>query len=440
VADTAVSRMNGDWARGRLHLARTAGAVALSLGHLACPSDARTGGDGGARSTRDSAGIEIVENHEPVWSAADAPRLGADPVLVIGDRPEPDYVLSRVAGAARMSDGRIVVADGASLQLRFFDSAGGFIGAAGGRGSGPGEFRRLDMLGALPGDTIFALSLLSEVTFFDPHGAFLRQVDGSRDRAGLPDGPRIVAAVLGDQSLALGPIPRPSPGPHPTRWVESLPMVLVPRDTSRWVSLGNLPFMLLTMDDGMPRPPWFAPVAAFAAHGTSLYAGYGGEYAIRVFAADGTLTRIIRRRWTPTRVTDADIDEYVTEWSKRWVRGTGPDAERQKRDLRDDPYASEVPAYSQLLVDRTGRLWVREAHLADAPAAGQLNTSPLVPSVWSVFDADGGWLGDVTMPARFMPTDVGRDYVLGIARDADGVETVVAYGYGAGANRPPDAR
>jgi hypothetical protein len=50
-----------------------------------------------------------------------------------------------------------------------------------------------------------------------------------------------------------------------------------------------------------------------------------------------------------------------------------------------------------------------------------------VPSTWSVFGPAGIWLGDVTMPARFLPRDIGADYVLGTAIDADGVETVVSY-------------
>ncbi len=191
--------------------------------------------------------------------------------------------------------------------------------------------------------------------------------------------------------------------------------------------------MLMTMDGDTPRPPWFAPTAAFAAAEASFFAGYGAEYAIRVYSSDGDLEQIIRRDWTPVPVTRADIDQYVTEWAKRWITATGPEAERRKRELRDDPYAAQVPAYAQFMADRTGRLWVREAHLADAPGGGQFTTSPLVPSVWSVFDRAGRWLGDITMPAHFRPTDIGADYVLGIALDADGVQTVVQYPYGTGA-------
>jgi hypothetical protein len=386
-----------------------------------------------AQSTRDSAGIQIVANDRPVWwSAQDVPRLAASPSLVIGDRPESDYVLSRVAGAARLSDGRIVVADGGSLQLKVFDSEGEFVSSVGGRGDGPGEFRQLVAFGTLAGDTMFAQSGPGTVTFFDPDGGFLRRVNVFTPQAG-PDGLKFIAAVLDDQSVVVGPIPMPEPRPAGTRWVDSIPLAIMGRDTAEQVSLGNFPAMLVVMDEGTPRPPWFGPQAAFAADETSLFVGYGAEYSIKVFSPNGVLQRIIRRRWTPTAVTRGDIDEFVTEWAKRWVTATGPEAERQRQDLRDDPYASEVPAYSQLIVGRLGRLWVREAHLADAPGAGQLTTSPLVPSVWSVFDGGGGWLGDVTMPADFLPTDIGADYVMGIARDLDGVETVVEYPYGTGA-------
>jgi hypothetical protein len=110
------------------------------------------------------------------------------------------------------------------------------------------------------------------------------------------------------------------------------------------------------------------------------------------------------------------------------VKSTGEEAERERRELRADAYADTVPAFSQILVDREKRLWVREAHLADAAWAGSLSGAAVDPSVWSVFDTNGVWLCDVQMPAHFTPKDIGPDYVLGVARDAEGVESVVMYG------------
>jgi hypothetical protein len=44
-----------------------------------------------------------------------------------------------------------------------------------------------------------------------------------------------------------------------------------------------------------------------------------------------------------------------------------------------------------------------------------------------VFDATGRWLGDVSMPPRFVPLEIGADYVLGRSREADKVPRVVLY-------------
>lgn len=170
----------------------------------------------------------------------------------------------------------------------------------------------------------------------------------------------------------------------------------------------------------------------FASDGSTFFTGYGDEYSIRAYSSDGRLNRLIRRSWTAAPVTPADIDQFVEEWGKRWIRTTGAEAESERRDLRDDPYAATVPAFSQLIVDGTGRLWVREAHLADVAVAGQWGMYPLDQSVWNVFDPEGRWLGDVTMPARFHAKDIGADYVLGVARDSLDVQTVVQYGLGSG--------
>lgn len=49
------------------------------------------------------------------------------------------------------------------------------------------------------------------------------------------------------------------------------------------------------------------------------------------------------------------------------------------------------------------------------------------PSTWSVFDESGRWLGRITMPTHFMPSEVGGDYVLGHVRDANGVLHMAMY-------------
>ena len=46
---------------------------------------------------------------------------------------------------------------------------------------------------------------------------------------------------------------------------------------------------------------------------------------------------------------------------------------------------------------------------------------------WNVFARDGARIGALDLPARFGLKDAGRDYVLGVNRDDDGIERVTMY-------------
>jgi hypothetical protein len=76
-----------------------------------------------------------------------------------------------------------------------------------------------------------------------------------------------------------------------------------------------------------------------------------------------------------------------------------------------------MPAHSgNLLVDAEDNLWVREYSLP-----GELAFR------WSVFDADGVFLGTLDVPEGLQLLDVGADRVLGSWRDDLGVEHVRMY-------------
>src|SRR5688572_28859509 len=70
---------------------------------------------------------------------------------VDGDGP---YLLSGVSNALRLGDGRIVLGNCGSAELRFYSATGKHIKTAGGRGGGPGEFQRLTRIFRAGGDTI----------------------------------------------------------------------------------------------------------------------------------------------------------------------------------------------------------------------------------------------------------------------------------------------
>lgn len=92
-------------------------------------------------TVRDSAGVTLVESLASQWPSGEAWAVAPTPALTIGSLDGPhEQQLYRVFGAHRLPDGRIVVANSGSYELRFYDRDGQFLAASGGRGGGPGEF------------------------------------------------------------------------------------------------------------------------------------------------------------------------------------------------------------------------------------------------------------------------------------------------------------
>ena len=112
----------------------------LTMGALGCQQDLEAMEGPGAQ-VRDSTGIRIIENASPAEGSLLGWRIGAEPSASIGVREgEEPYMLHNVFGATRLSDGRIVVANHGSSELRVFDEFGTHLVNWGGRGEGPGEF------------------------------------------------------------------------------------------------------------------------------------------------------------------------------------------------------------------------------------------------------------------------------------------------------------
>lgn len=382
----------------------------------------------GAQNVRDSAGIRLVENTKPVWRDPEALRLSSAPVLRIGDPSTPELTFARIRGVFRLDGGRLLVADGASMQLRVFDSTGRFVSASAGKGSALGQLSSMDFVRRLRGDTIAVLSGIGTLALYTGTGAFVRRTSIPQGADGRPT--TLLVSLLANGTRAMIPIPQPAAHPTGARWIDSIPVRLVNDGGQVIADLGMLPYLEFEQQGASPTPPWLSPIAVFTGSADRMFAGFGDRYAIRVYSATGTLQSIIRRAWTPTPVTAAEWERWVVEWSKLWVKSTGEQREKDIQKVRDEPYAEVLPAYSEFIVDRIGRLWVREAHLDDAIAAGSLTDMPVVPSNWSVFDTNGRWLGDVAMPANFQPYDIGADYVAGKAR-VNNVNSVVVYALGA---------
>jgi len=154
--------------RHRVPDRRLVALCALLFLHVAC-----TGHGEGAPSGEVEAGGAAPPGS--VSPAAEVWRLSEAPTLEIGVREgEEAYQLFRVGGSVRLGDGRIVVANTGSRELRVFGPDGVFQRSVGRDGEGPGEFRWPSRIRVVAPDTFLVWDQsLQRVSLFDADGRFL---------------------------------------------------------------------------------------------------------------------------------------------------------------------------------------------------------------------------------------------------------------------------
>jgi hypothetical protein len=220
-------------------------------------------------------------------------------------------------------------------------------------------------------------------------------------------------AVLPDGSSLWGVLDLASQGRPPAkRFTDSVDLVLQ-SPTREMRTIRRVPALMLGTDSaGKSMQMWFYPHLVWGATQESVYYGFGVDYLITRLNPLTGKEESWRRAWKPRKVTRANIEEFIDGWSINWNRGA--DSIAVKAAMRNDPFAESVPAFSQFLVSTAQELWVRTPNLIDAQVAGELNQVPLRSSTWSVFDKEGRWLTDVSLPPGFQPTDIDSDCILGV--------------------------
>ncbi len=389
---------------------------------MLCAAGCRAGEAAGSGVTvRDSAGIEIVESSTGAWGEGSGWTLADAPELDIGVlEGAEEYQLFRVRDARRMDDGRLVVANGGTNEIRWYDAEGRFLRAAGGDGEGPGEFKGLGWLRAFRGDSFAVYDFnLGRISVLGDDGAFVRTLKIT------PVGD--VSFVIAEDVFADGVVLAKSPlifaggfesglnrrdeifhtfGPDGEH-LDSLGAFPGPEQYLETGGSGNRRFVAIT---SLP----FGRTPSVAVIGTRFCFGASDTYEIACYERDGTLRRLVRRMVPPRPVTPVDVDRYREE------ELTGIDDEAARRDVErryaEMPVPETMPAYATFTFDAAGNLWVREFTVGDVASWP-----------WTVFDPEGLMLGTIVLPADFRVTQIGDDFVLGLWRDDVGVEHVRLY-------------
>jgi hypothetical protein len=331
---------------------------------------------------------------------------------------DPAYEFYEILGARRLTDGRIVIADGGASEIRYYDSRGAHLVSVGREGEGPGEFGGISSMATTSGDTVLVLDWRNRrVSYFDPSGTFHRSVPLHflSEMGGSPtlmspfdDGTLIVgvqdffgSGVFGE-GLTRGQI------------------VYVRCDTTGAlmdtlaVKPGIELYTAVQGDNRMAgvRPFGHSPRAA--AHRNGFFHGSGDSYEIEHFDKEGNLRRSYRRPIANMEVSDADVDGYKRDR----IENADDETQRRISEVLVDaiPFPDAFPAYGDLVVDAEGNLWV-EAYRTTK------NEQPR----WTVFDGSGRMLGEVQTPEPLTVFQIGADFILGLWEDDLDVQHIVMY-------------
>jgi len=354
-----------------------------------------------------------------------------EPRLVIGSGEGGDvHTFSYVQFATRLADGRVLVADrGSESSLHLFGPDGEWLEAWGGAGDGPGEFSRpaWKVIASPDGRILVSEAMARVANLFDRDGTFLKRVhpryEWAMAQAGavqisaccelrelLPDGTWLVASP--DRALVSGTGTR--------RGEQMLARI---SSEGEWIGeFARIPGRLWRPGGRWdPGPLAYIPMTGFLATaviGEEVFVGNGAEYIVDVFAQDGRRLRTLRPDRQPSPFRDEWREAYTSSVQAALVPSMGAGVARRRADALARSLPSQLAAYSDMLPDPSGRLW-----LVSPPIPG----APHHPRSALVIDPNGRVLADIPLPPRFRPFQVGPDWILGAVDEASGVSRVALY-------------
>lgn len=338
------------------------------------------------------------------WTPGQEWQLTAQTTIGSADGEGPD-VFAQIVDVELDPMGRVWVADGQQHQIRVFDSAGAHVRTIGRKGGGPQEFNGIAGMDWGADGTLWVL-------------------DGGNMRFAVYDtAGRLITTHRRDVNVTVTPWPlgfdsrgnlydRASVTSHEDkeeRVVRFTPG-LQPRDTFR-VPPFEAPMFEVVREQGggnrsinrvsvpfAPMQQWRIDPEGF------VWIAVTHQYRLTRYRFDGTVDRIVERPVRPQPVTAEQRQKILDNYRGFRQSGGRIDESRIPRTH---------PVIMHFFVADDGHLWVVPFHGRD----------PVI----DVFGPDSRYLGQVSNPARLLPSPVPAirgDWMAGVGVDADGVQSV----------------
>jgi hypothetical protein len=353
-------------------------------------------------------------------SAPGASRSGVSaalsPIVELGTGQGAAQEFSGIAGAVTLGDGRVVVANGATNELRIFSEAGEHLATVGRRGRGPGEFNDLWWIGAAPGDTILAYDRqLRRLSVFAPSGEFVRstRLDALLGWSGAVIGRFADGTLLLVSSTFSLPRERP-----PGFGRDTVELSRYDPRTGQSASFGRLPLRETYASGAGAGMVVFGVPLARGLHvvvcDSTILTAFSDSARVRELASGGRPVREIRFPAQERAVSAAERERLTRAAIEGSSSGFRPRIAAAYESGAAIP--STRPAFDALAGDASGMLWV--ALSADDPEA---------PSVWVRLAPNGNVVDTVRLAPRARIVSASGDRVVVVSRDPDDVEHVVVY-------------
>lgn len=246
---------------------------------------------------------------------------------------------------------QIFIGDRRNLRIAVFDRDGEFVREIGQRGNGPGEFRRIILLGIVNGLVVVADGTLRRTSLFHPDGRFIRTFPFPRADPASAMGYSAYSAYPGPDDLIIAGEQTFVPEEDGMRTLGRIAV---------YAADGTMMKEIVRESVVDPDPFQGMPLIRYQPS-TGIYRTNGVDPLIHHFDHDGGLVKIIRLGLDPVPVTADDRSRTIEHAEFQIANARGDELRRLRQEQRDSFEFPQMKEFcSDMMIEETGYIWASE--------------------------------------------------------------------------------